>query len=972
MQYFFVAGEHKSNLSVLHFMGRMRPLSPRRRRIPHRWSASRWQLVTVILIASLFPVMSRAARFTSFEEERGAVPRTYQEIQQEIARLQSHIENNVSCGGWVDAAQLSPGGAGLLTTVEGAPGRSGDPLASPESGMASRGSFTYPDEAAGYMSACHIQDPECNPANLCLIGEQTATPLQCRELYYQLLEKKQSAPRPDPVCGIQIPTKFDFTEACTGSQCRCGIERVCTDNGTGLRCSDLPNQPNAEGVCDPGFWIEQYPVCVVGADGGLIILSPLVARARLAPFYRHYGPVSSSEAIPEERYDRGILVSSEGKEQRVAADCYEYYIERDALTNRIPDWQRRCELYETDDSDDDKDSPEWPDEEWQKAAVKPDGSREPYRPEDMNPPRSSGSVMAPWIPDTATSMALLDMQTEEPPETRSVNPDDLAPSLPVAPQTVLTASRTSGTARTDPFDDTTNPAGNEQRVFSEWWEDQQRKLQTISKAPVLRVLLPARYGIGLSSNDPLTAFLDGSAPRSSGVVEKTLLAGNDDVGSVLSALEQSLLLVPRERRIPVIVPVQSELEIETVIDDWRQWEIQFDAPDAAADIIEKLEEYREQVRRVRLLRIGAASSLAHLVEVQQSIRNELSMWYLKNAENLETWTRDASGRREVQERWRDVMETLVSIHDGCELKWCSNARYSLPVYSLLDEWLPGRPSLGAFADDSSYLIPEREPAEDWVIDFSALALPREPLFIPSLEVTQVRLALPIPPKGKYAVPSADDMPDIPLLPLEELDPFTLFDDVMTETDVTPPSLSDDEHYVPVAPEEQEYEDVLEVLENIDRLLISARGGMCSFRESIEGRDDQPRKIKHTEFDLRERIARLFARRAPLREEDYQGRVERKGDAEPSCDDDVLCDVHPPERSLSFRWLLTAPQDSALRFQELAERLRALLLPSDDEANPYENSPLPTLERVFVPSLREDVEGVIDGIDLSVPAPSSAP
>lgn len=918
-----------------------------------------------------------AARFESYEDRNDKPPDIYDpDVTGEIDNLQSHLYNDVSCGGWINADAQEEMEKGVVTEVFGAPGRDAeDSFGNIASGLGVRANFTYPGQAYGYQSACSIYDTRYNPDQLCMIGPGNATPFECRELYFHLLDL-QSIPPNTIICGSTtlpyvIFTEqrcFDHTSPCTGPECECGKSTIVRDYGTavgnvivvdrGSTYEEEKLQPGVNDECRPKF-LQYNPSCyyLIDGDGNYVLVldQPLTYQIDIASFYRHYGPIDDHDTIPEEAPTKGFSIWSEGQEQRVSADCYEYYVYKDAKEKIARTWNRRCEIYETDDSDVDVDSPEWQaDAIPQKTEIEPNDALSPYTPEETDPDRLEREIVAPWVGDDETSIALL---------TGSVaTSDDITSYLHMSYPLALRASRTRNFARTDPFDDATDtdqaswyPATDdlEHRTFSRWWQEQQQSLVDMLRVPSVRLLLPARYGVGLSRDDPLLQYATKVASRSDGKVEVELRAGKDVMEGAIASLRESYLLVPKEVRVPVIVPVVSEAELNALIHDWRQWEIEYDRIGDADEIVARLESYREQVRNVRLLRGAVADYLSDVLAAQASIRAFFAQWYLANAERIEDRAGDEL-RASVVAKWRELGEEMLRLSDRCSLKWCSDARYTLPIYSLLDPWMPERPELNALLTEDSYTLTSIEwtQAPDIVADFSSLKLPSSEFYLPSLEVTQIRIDLPLPPGGEAPVPNVADFPDIPMIDPARLVPDSTLFAAYTPPEVETPELGD-AHYVPAWSQPAPYEDILARLTTIQAILTRAADNYCSFYNSVEGREDQGRKIVHTEFDLRERIARLFARRLPLWKQDYAGRETRLlGSPVPRCEDDTLCQKLYPEETTSFEWQVNAPDGGAESLTPAYDELRQLLLPASEEANPY-IVPLQTLMRYLFPDLTGD-------------------
>lgn len=940
-----------------------------------------WSLLPPLILLPL--TLAHAERFQSFEERTKRKPVNMTEITQEIGFIKENIDN-VQCGGWLDAGALKTATPADIATPEdtSVPGFANKPFDALKTGVGVRGNYVYPSNAYGYASACWMYDEALNPDQLCMIQPLKATPKECKDLHDKIQKKKETAARPLD-CGIPRHQCFDFSGICEGQDCRCGVKFRCEiwtpgtlisirnvrDLGA-YSCSLVPATPNAEGECTPEFSYDG-PSCVVGPSGELIIVSPAVYHGVIAPYYRHYGlqPGEDKTNFPTNLASlRGFAINSEGQTQRAAAECYEYPFVKDALTSVAQDRENRCELYETTASD--GDPPAWKTLP-QRGEVHPNPALSPYKPEELNPPRDAREVESPWVQDEKTNLTLLDMQKVRELRVNADDREEISEYLATVHPEKRVAAQTTGENRADSFDDVTNPISTpqEQRALVRWWQRQQNVLTDIMQPPTARIILPASYGTGFDPNDPLLQFAGQGVSKMNGTVEVEIRAGDGLLGSVLSALASSYTLPVRQVRVPIVVPMTTDAELDALIHEWKQWENTSGQQGAAEPVIAKLMAYKTRIAKVQLLRGSLAKTTATLLQSQDEIRAFFAQWYKTNAENIASWDASAETRMKITDAWRDVSKEFIRVHDDCELKWCSNARYTVPVYSLLDTWLPKRPSLTDFVDDPDYNLAEPGTAHwprspDVTADFSAFAISGSGgISIPVLDITQVRIKLPEPQNG---IPDPSTLPDIPLIPDEKLFPdISIFDDIVLPDVQTP----DDAMTIPTAPTET-FDRVIEKLKAIKDIIQRAGDEYCAFRNSTTGgaptyprtapsvssetssaaterhSAEQWRRIAHTEYDLRERVSRLFARRAPLVKQDYQGRTLRLGSQKPVCTDDVICTTLEPEHMLSFTWQITA-EASGQQFTDVTKELQDATLPENEEENPYID-PLDILKRIYYP------------------------
>ncbi len=867
-----------------------------------------------LLFLALVPCGTWAATYESpkkppmyFDPPNGSVDPEAHIMSTELGELNANVQA-VQCGGWIDDSMAAWGD--IIESSMEFPGRSVKPFENIATGMGGRWGFSYPDNAYGFMSSCDPHDQQFNPDRLCLIAEGTATPEQCRQLYEYWLSKAQDPPQEFCDDGTAIPTCYQDTEDCTGSECR------------------TPLRPMFQVDCDP--------------NGGVNV------TRIVSSFYRHY--------ITDD-LNAGAEVWSEGENQVVKADCYEYYDEQDArFVPATPD-QKRCELVETDESD--GGTPEW-------ITL---ASKENFFPavdqNQFNHEPGERGILSPWFPDTKTNIAFLDTATakkEAEDAGEEYDEPDMEKLLSYKPKSEIRVSSgsTNGKYHVDSFDDATDPdnpnSGN--REIVRWWQEQERRLLKITHAPSIRLVIPARFATGLDPDDPLIQIAAGVPNQPKGFVELELRANSDDFGRLLDSLHRSWILPIEEVRIPVLVPIVSEAELDNIILEWKLWGTRYDRMDDAEPFIERFESYKNQVNRVRLLREALAHYLSDVLNTQQELRGFFANWYIQNAERLQLWNQNVSDRQEVAYRWREISKILIDTHDGCELQWCSNARYTAPIYSLLDPWMPDRPSLKGLSENEDYVLPDWGVPPDISADFSDLTIDADSMPLPVLDVTQIKVRLPHPPTESGFTGDVNDLPqNIPTIPDDQLLPVT---DIFGGLALPQVHLPDNAKLIDEPPPPGDFGRVYDVLDTIRFTLEQAQQNYCEFTRSIEaqkdGEDEQSRqfrKIVHTEFDLRERVGRLFARRAPLWKEDYMGRGQRIATAEdprgvgPVCDGPD-CIKLPPEKYTTFRWHIEITPGPQFMFQQKANEVRGDTTPFEEWDNPYDNIPIKSLRKILTP------------------------
>jgi hypothetical protein len=970
-----------------------------------------------------------------------SVPKTYKDVQYGIQEVRDNIET-VQCGGFASSTQATVDGTTVDGDVPipdispDLPGRANlDPLGDPKNGLGTRDGFAFPGSTFGYLSACNIfdtqlHDPDLeklgldlkmviddesdpnsnmwvdvadgtgeidiNPHRWCIRYEKS-TPAWCKKLYEWFQMLSSAAPRPasnafcpcpDNACycpsGPEKHYCFDSagtastaaenTKECHGEECRT------KQTSMGGACTPplMPLFGNKLVECEWG--IPQYD-----ADGNFICQNPSWVSngydyALMSSYYRHYAGAYKEPGVTVTEFTgSGGLTNI--KEWKVRAECYEYYLENDPKTCVTSMGDEQCEIIIATPDEQNPDLPEWIEGggHQQKENYKPDQG---FVAESARDPREAPS---PWKTDPETNLSLIGMEMLRELQEHFEEPGDISGVVGAMIEAKQRASMTTpDNARTDMFDDTAL------RKLSSFWEAQEKELLKMLAQPTAKLAMPAHMLVGLDEHSALLRYAQNVVSKSNGVVELTLRAGSDDLGNILSFFENSAVLPVHEVRIPLLVPLVSEEEISTRIFEWQQWKMHSDRlatmsgqPSVAgmADpLIEKLEKYREAVRRERRMRGALAKELTRVFDAQKKIHEYLARWYRENLDQLERITGQSEDRKRLKWIWRQIQRAMLQA-DECQLQWCSNQRYSVPIYSLLDEWWGEEPPGGR--RDLDYLPRDLrdldyEQPQDQVYDFSDMKFATGGLLIPVLWPVQVKLNLPIPPLAGVEPPNADQYPDLPVLPDERI--FDSFQ-VPTVTLPAPPVMG--------LPADQDLGDAIDILRefreiidgtSIDDQIIqedaamadtplpedngpwndrwSMRGTYCRFTPSImitpdrEERSGNPNKIIHVENDLKERVARFFARWMPERLEDAGGRMARLNDEFPdpddmTCKEDVICNPLMAEETLTVTWQWFI-KTSVSTYQQFIKPLKELTLPTTNEQNPYQDASLEALKRLFIP------------------------
>lgn len=1007
----------------------------------------RRSILTITLASSLLFITGSAGAEPFIPKMN--LPESYKDFRFGLDEMRQNIEK-VDCGGWdpdTSAVVTGTSVGGFIPTPDISPDIPGrrniNPLFDAKTGVGERGDFEYPDSAWGYSSACNIyqdsfrdedlarlglslrfdgnieldQDPnvrleggdgtvDINPGRWCIRMDK-ATPQWCKKLYETWQQMAAIAPR---------PSISDFCP-CEGSLNGCPSrpeKRYCFDGPYTFECSGtsdirtpvyttFPDTPPQDTTCrttwEPEFGNKLYECHNedrFDADGNYIGYESIVDvggyhNALSSSYYRHYA---------ESFMNPKISVEGGGKTWQVRAECYEYYKEEDPKEKVTSKDDEQCEFVISTPDEQNPDKPEWPEEEDQK---KPKARAEgPVAAADRSvveePDRDSRPTPEPWVADTETNLNMIDMKRLRELQEDFEDPSDISYILGALLPTKQRASKSvPKNARTDAVDD------SDDRAFVVYWEKQERELMKMIADPRTQLIMPARFLVGIDEKDPLFQYVTQTVVRPDGTVELTLRAGPEDLRDVILSLQRMFIAPLQEVRIPVLVPLASELEINSLIFQWEQWK-KYEEQDAArlgrgsragdADaLIDKLRQYRDRIADVRRMRGALSNELKRMYDGQQQIREYFASWFRDQTDQFTLALEHAEQRRELRRIWRLLQRSLLQT-DACQMYWCSNQRYSAPIYSLLDEWWGKNPP--GDDRDPDYVLSEDDrfdppldlellnyvQPEDNVFDFSDMKFPRDPLLLPVLWPVQVKVRLPSPPDIGGIPPSPDDFPDLLDIPDENIfDSFNIpevdLDDAPSVSIPPTPDLEDAKNILreirkivdgTQIPDQMAQEEALKNGDSIDQGDLPSPGEVlgrsnlqhtyCRFQPSIiippdpEGKHGNPMKIIHVENDLRERLARLFSRWMPERMEDFAGRVARLNedypdpDDPPACHEDVLCYLLPPEKTTVNTWQWFMPDPDSGAFDNLANQLRDMTLPQNEDDNPYKDVKQIYLERFF--------------------------
>lgn len=450
-------------------------------------------------------------------------------------------------------------------------------------------------------------------------------------------------------------------------------------------------------------------------------------------------------------------------------------------------------------------------------------------------------------------------------------------------------------------DDSVNTDNPGRRVITEWWQEQQTQAHKLFTSSVLRLILPTPASVGLDLRDPFLTPQSSSSqnarPVNQQIIDIQIHSSPEDLLSEVSAyLQNGLLIHVREEPVPLVVPLASPVELRALAQGWKRWgeEQEGEAKTKAEMAAQKLEAYAERIDQVRALRGELARYIGRLLTYQGSMMRAIGDWLTAN---LGAWERYAAVRQQsfdLKPQWEEIQQKYRVFHDRTNMPWCRNDRFTTPVYSFLDLWMPGQ----LFPRDlrlNSDEPPDNDLGEmrlprlkvevlpDLVYDFTALRVSTGTVLLPVLTPIQIRLkpSLFNPPAfyedlgGVSAqleeLSNLPDLPPVPTIYQEVLD--TLF-----PTEVI--HLSSPSRMNPVVADLPP--EIGQVMDRIVEMITMMDETYKKFWESITTYPDQDvpeRKwdcqtldmmpCVHVEMDLLERFTRIGARPAVQLSEDVQ-------------------------------------------------------------------------------------------------------
>ncbi|MDD4319597.1 MAG: hypothetical protein PHW10_04725 [Candidatus Peribacteraceae bacterium] len=280
----------------------------------------------------------------------------------------------------------------------------------------------------------------------------------------------------------------------------------------------------------------------------------------------------------------------------------------------------------------------------------------------------------------------------------------------------------------------------------------------VSATDELEALFTETRPAGQSPSVPLIEL---STPMKPGLVE-----------AVREMFRTSLLSRLEEDPIPVVIPLVSDAELQTLIEAWEAWKKQRELlgkdGSAADDVTQKLQEYRAYLAKLRTLRTELPRHLAKVLERRKELSDAIDEWIESRMQPY----REAMDRRERERALLEAWKALKNAYGGVETTnslHCKNDVSTPPL-----EWIEQDDAF-----DFSQL-PDLTPyPKHFIFDFSDIFFTgleqAASLRIPVLRPVQVSLRLPSPPSSYLEAKNTElpDLPGIPSLPEPELPPLAV-------------------------------------------------------------------------------------------------------------------------------------------------------------------------------------------------------
>ncbi len=873
-------------------------------------------------------------------------PTDFETVQTNVGMVRGDIAEAM-CGGWDFAQSID----GKIPKVTGAPGRRGllvdttNTLMSEvtagglarrdETSGALENGFVFPpsDKATGRSTVCRVNEcdfsfpykQECLPTGGNYEEYKCASPEGCQEVCTQLnfwvkrhMICTASWLEGDPATVVSVT--MEDTSPCFNNQnndwCHSGDESwvpvdqrlqasypyasvSCATDEQLYCCSDAPIADTANANCitcrgdgledrnNPGFdFNAEVPADL--EDTGCRKGKTIANGREYLSYYRRYLVSYERDALPAVERD-------DTRRTDIPVDCYCPYDEFDPRSRRTTTDDYRC-VIRLEESD----------KKFNTMKETQKGKGEYGQNSNLTDPAYEHAAARDtrkdlWVNDFSDAFSLLNGKKIQQSPKDNLFPLLQLDSTDMMPTAQLDKERpfSSGSLLRS-TDDTVNTDNPGRRVITEWWQEQQTQAHKLFTSPVLRLILPTPTTVGLDLHDPFltpqSSSAQSSRPFNRQIIDIQVRSSPEDLLSEVSAyLQNGLLIHVQEETVPLVVPLASPAELRALAQGWKRWgeEREGEAKVKAEMVAKKLEDYAERIDQVRQLRGEMAQYIGRLLTYQGEMMRAIGDWL---TQNLGTWERYSALRQQsltLKPKWEEIQQKYRVFHDQTNMPWCRNDRFTTPVYSFLDQWMPGPANprnLTLNIDDppANDLETEKLPRlnvtilPDLVYDFTALRVSTGTVLLPVLNPIQIRLNQPLLNPPAFYEDVADvsaqleelsKLPDLPPVP-------TIYREVLSTLFPTKvihlSSPSQANPTVATLPPK-----VGQVMDRIAEMFTKMDETYKTFWDSITTYPEQdvPEKkwdcqnlsampCVHVEMDLLERFTRIGARPAVQLKEDF--------------------------------------------------------------------------------------------------------
>ena len=459
----------------------------------------------------------------------------------------------------------------------------------------------------------------------------------------------------------------------------------------GMRPTDQPDQPTGEKCIDGTAHSPDHQ----RKDEGREYIS----------FFREYPDASyeraplRQSAVQPDGSQKELVKDDDNKKEHIPVACYGMYDQspEDAKNVATEASDKRCVIATYYD-----DVNFWNMEETQKGKgffshILPDN---PFN----DPLRAFDKETSTWFPQLGSAFSMINDTVFSKIMNNNLTFTLLTPDHATQRATVqISASQPlSSGALLRAFDDTvTNDADptKDRRSLTQWWQAVETEMHEFFSPPTIRLLLPSTWSVDLDPLDPIYTPPVPKKPSDEAVdprsetIEVQIAAREDVLGDIIAYMERARLLRIEGEPIPVVVPIGNPTELRAIAHGWEVWaqkqeENEGPGVDKAKAVAAELLAYASRMDDVRKMRAQLPRYAGALLQQQTIISTELAQWLKDNVDAYEEYIAADKKRQEAEFWWKDIASIYHQTHDENAFPWCRNDRYTTPIYSLLDPWMP--------------------------------------------------------------------------------------------------------------------------------------------------------------------------------------------------------------------------------------------------------------------------------------------